>query len=129
MKITKEQVQNMDTATITNAIHWLYDTYRRFEIGDAPKSKKQQLQSEAWREAWREALESLTNLLAYNTGARPIAEVVNVWTAPLCDHCGAPAPINHGDVFTTLCDQCGHLYHMGADAKDYIEIKAKGGKL
>jgi hypothetical protein len=126
MKITRQQIEALDTQTLLNAVDWLFDSNRRFELsGTIGRMSKAKAEYERAMTACRKhCLERLLYLAEASAGSANIADTVEVWPCPRCDSCGWPVIQNCGDEYTNLCPVCAGVYHTGTDAAEYIKQKA-----
>lgn len=122
MKITKKQIEALDTQTLLNAVDWLFDSNRRFELsaGIGRQSKAKAEYERALAACRKHCLEHLLYLAEASAGRVQIADAVEVIPCPRCDSCGWPVIRNCGDEYSILCPVCAGVYHTSATAAENI---------
>ena len=127
MKITKQQIKNLDVQTLTAAIDWLFDSNRRFALSGAVgrMSKSKTEYEMAMNNCRKHCLERLVHLFEIASGRADCAESFDLLTCPRCDSCGCPIIQNYGDEYSNLCKCCAGVYLTGDDAVEFIKQKTK----
>lgn len=127
MKITKQEIENLDLKTVLMCAHWLYDSNRRNGLADTigRQTKAKTEYNRAMAACRKHCLDRILDLAEYIAGRRQCAETIDLITCPTCDNCAWPITQNCGDEYTNLCGQCAGVYLTGDRAADYINQKNK----
>lgn len=130
MKITKQQLKNLDLDTVLAVVDWLHDYSRRLELSGscAKKSKAREEYDRALASCRRGCMRMVNRLAEYAAGRADCAEEMEIFACPRCDSCGWPVIENAGDQYSILCPVCAGQYKTGSAAADFIKNKANKGE-
>ena len=127
MKITKNQIKELDMATLLFVADWINDYSRRLEMACATgkKSKAKEEYDRALAACRRGCLRMVLRLAEYAGGSVECADEITLIPCLRCDCCGWPITENCGDEYSVLCAECAGGFQMGSDAVEYIKNKTK----